>query len=212
MKKLEVFQIGHNNLREIPPTFSKLLNLKTLSLQSNKITTFPTCLCELKNLDAVDLSGNRLEELPENIETLQVVELNMNRNKLKSLPDSLNACPRLKVLRLEENLLKLSSITSEFLINSQVSLLAVEGNLFQMKELYQQDGYDKVGWFCSGLGFFYLQSVSQAKLHLFAIEKERKKTFMNEFSKNFQIFPLKAYHVNLQRVEEKQFYVLYMSL
>ena len=69
----------------------------------------------------------------------------MNKNKLKRLPESLGACPRLKVLRVEENQLKLDAITSEFLINSLVSLLAVDGNLFEMKDLDEVNGYDQVG-------------------------------------------------------------------
>ena len=69
----------------------------------------------------------------------------MNLNQLKSLPASLSLCPRLKVLRVEENLLELASITSDFLKNSQVCVLAVDGNLFQVKELTDKDGYDQVG-------------------------------------------------------------------
>ena len=144
-KKLEILHAGHNAISEIPRSFSKLANLKEFYCQSNKLTLFPKCLCELKNLNILDLSKNRIKELPEHMETLQVMELNMNKNKLKRLPESLGACPRLKVLRVEENQLKLDAITSEFLINSLVSLLAVDGNLFEMKDLDEVNGYDQVG-------------------------------------------------------------------
>lgn len=53
-------------------------------------------------------------------------------------------CPRLKVLRLEENCLELSSIPLPILKDSQVSLFSVEGNLFEVKSLRDLDGYDKV--------------------------------------------------------------------
>lgn len=53
-------------------------------------------------------------------------------------------CPRLKVLRLEENCLELSSIPPSILGDSQVSLLSVEGNLFEVKDLRDLEGYDKV--------------------------------------------------------------------
>lgn len=53
-------------------------------------------------------------------------------------------CPRLKVLRLEENCLELSSIPLSILKDSQVSLFSVEGNLFEVKNLRDLDGYDKV--------------------------------------------------------------------
>ena len=144
MNKLEVLQLGHNKIREIPTTLSKFTNLKTLNVQSNQLTVFPQCLCELKSIDAADLSQNQIEELPDNMQNFQAIELNMNQNRIKSLPKSLIFCPRLKVLRLEENVLELTAITCEFLRDSQVAVLAVEGNLFPMKELYDKDGYEQV--------------------------------------------------------------------
>lgn len=60
------------------------------------------------------------------------------------LSEEVSRCPRLKVLRLEENCLELSSIPLSILSESQVSLLSVEGNLFEVKKLRDLDGYDKV--------------------------------------------------------------------
>lgn len=66
-------------------------------------------------------------------------------------------CPRLKVLRLEENCLELSSIPVSILADSQVSLFSVEGNLFEVKNLRDLQGYDKVSThslyqtFCFGI-------------------------------------------------------------
>ncbi len=146
MRKLENLQLGYNLIQEIPSSYSKFINLKSICLQNNKMTVFPFCLCELKHLDVIDLSENKIQELPENMEKLQCIELNMNMNQLKVLPPSLSLCPRLKVLRVAENLLELESITTEFLKNSQVCVLAVDGNLFQMKHLTDKDGYEQVGW------------------------------------------------------------------
>lgn len=56
----------------------------------------------------------------------------------------MSRCPRLKVLRLEENCLELLSIPSSILAQSSVSLLSVEGNLFEVKKLRDLDGYEKV--------------------------------------------------------------------
>lgn len=56
----------------------------------------------------------------------------------------MSACPRLKVLRLEENCLELTSIPLAILRDSQVSLFSVEGNLFEVKKLRDLEGYDKV--------------------------------------------------------------------
>ena len=68
----------------------------------------------------------------------------MNKNQVASIPVSLSRCPRLKVLRLEENCLALEAITPQLLKESQISLLAVEGNLFDAKQMREADGYDQV--------------------------------------------------------------------
>lgn len=65
--------------------------------------------------------------------------------QISSLSPVVSRAPRLKVLRLEENCLELSSIPPSILTDSQVSLLSVEGNLFEVKMLRDLEGYDKVG-------------------------------------------------------------------
>ena len=48
------------------------------------------------------------------------------------------------MLRLEENCLELSSLTPKVLKESKISLLAVDGNVFDMKAFHDVDGYDEV--------------------------------------------------------------------
>ena len=59
------------------------------------------------------------------------------------LSDELSRCPQLKTLRLEENCLTLASISPVILRDSKISLLAVEGNLFDVKDLTQTEGYSQ---------------------------------------------------------------------
>lgn len=47
-------------------------------------------------------------------------------------------------MRVEENCLPLTAFTPAILRDSNISLLAAEGNLFEMKPLYDQEGYEKV--------------------------------------------------------------------
>ena len=63
---------------------------------------------------------------------------------MSSLPENLAGCPRLKVLRLEENCLHISAFTPRIMKESQISLFAVEGNVFDMKTFHNVEGYDKV--------------------------------------------------------------------
>lgn len=64
--------------------------------------------------------------------------------QISLLSAEVSMCPRLKVLRLEENCLELSSIPLSILKDSQVSLFSVEGNLFEVKKLRNLEGYDQV--------------------------------------------------------------------
>ena len=145
LKKLEILAVDKNGLKTLPTgLFTNLTHLKNLSLSSNQLTAFPESLGALRHLDAIDLADNKIRTLPGSVGDLQVVELNMNRNQIASLPDSLARCTRLKVLRIEENCLPLEAVTPQLLKESSISLLAVEGNLFDIKQLRETEGYDQV--------------------------------------------------------------------
>ncbi|CAM2115866.1 unnamed protein product [Caretta caretta] len=143
LKKLETLHVNGNHLTQLPATFGQLLALKTLSLSGNKLRTVPTQLCSLHHLDVVDLSRNQIQSVPDTVGDLQAIELNLNQNQISQISVQISHCPRLKVLRLEENCLDLSMLPQSILSDSQISLLAVEGNLFEIKKLRELEGYDK---------------------------------------------------------------------
>lgn len=60
------------------------------------------------------------------------------------MSDAVSECPHLKVLRLEENCLELSAFTPKILRDSAIALLAVEGNVFDIKAFRSLEGYDQV--------------------------------------------------------------------
>merc|ERR1712183_487196 len=95
------------------------------------------------HLAIVDLSSNRLTSVPGEVGRLEATELVLNCNQISHLASEVSKCPRLKTLRLEENCLALDSIPSSLLAESGVSLLAVEGNLFDIKKLDDLPGFDK---------------------------------------------------------------------
>lgn len=145
LKKLETLIANHSSIKHLPAgLFSGLTNLKTLSLSSNQLSVFPEEFCTLRHLDVVDLSDNKIKIIPENIGDLQAVELNLNTNQISKLPLCLASCPRLKVLRVEENCLPLDQIPTQLLKESNISLLAFDGNLFTMKDFQDKDGYEQV--------------------------------------------------------------------
>lgn len=143
LKKLETLSLNGNRIQQLPPTLGQLKALRTLNLSGNQISEFPSGLGTLRQLDLLDLSRNKIQNVPAEVSELQTIEINLNQNQISVLSAEVSHCPRLKVLRLEENCLELSSIPQSILSESQVSLFSVEGNLFEVKRLRDLDGYDK---------------------------------------------------------------------
>ena len=130
-------------------------------MSHNQISTFPVSLANLKQLAIVDLSYNRLTAVPAEAGKLEATELVLNCNQISVLAPEISSCPRLKTLRLEENCLALDSIPTPLLadrytvlsvltkklqkvfLKSGVSLLAVEGNLFDIKKMDDLPGFEK---------------------------------------------------------------------
>ena len=53
-----------------------------MNFSHNQLTSFPLPLASLPQLDLLDLSSNSITTLPEGIEGLQAVELNLNENQV----------------------------------------------------------------------------------------------------------------------------------
>lgn len=66
--------------------------------------------------------------------------------QISRLSESISQCPRLKVLRLEENCLDVSAFTPKVLKESKIALFSIEGNVFDMKTFHNLEGYEEV-WF-----------------------------------------------------------------
>lgn len=142
LAKLEGLNCAGNKIRSLPSSLTKLNHLKQINLSDNQISDFPLVFCGLKHLDVLDLSRNRLTTVPDTVIGIHVTELNLNQNQIAAISEKLAECPRLKTLRLEENCLQLSSVPLRILKDSKISILALEGNLFEMKQFANLDGYD----------------------------------------------------------------------
>lgn len=142
LTKLESLNASSNMLQTIPNSLSKLTHLKQVNLSNNRITEFPLMFCELKHLDVLDLSKNRLTVIPDGASLLWVTELNLNQNQITTISEKLAECSRLKTLRLEENCLQLEAIPTKILKESKIFMLALKGNLFEIKQFADVEGYD----------------------------------------------------------------------
>jgi len=127
----------------VPSSFGKLSALRDVSFSHNNLTSFPSELCGLKHLDSIDLSHNKLSIIPASVKRIEAIELNCNQNQISKIDESIAECPRLKVLRVEENCLELSSLSPKLMKESKIALLAIEGNVFDMKRFHDVDGYEE---------------------------------------------------------------------
>ncbi|VDD82774.1 unnamed protein product [Mesocestoides corti] len=149
LTKLEVLNVSMNRLTSLissssSANFETLRNLRTVDLSGNNISEFPVELCsEAIPLDLLDLSKNDIAIVPTCIESLQAIELNLNSNKVSVVAESIGKCPRLRVLRLAHNRLRLEDFPLEILEKSNVSLLAIEGNPLSVKALQEHPSYAK---------------------------------------------------------------------
>lgn len=142
LTKLENLNLSFNLLQSIPMSLQQLKNLKEVHLDHNKLTSFPMALLGLKQLNLVDLSANSITKIPAGLEKLEATELILNQNQISNIHDDLSKCPRLRTLRLEENCLSLAAIPTSLLKESCVSLLVLDGNLFDMKKVDELEGWN----------------------------------------------------------------------
>lgn len=141
LKNLEHLDVSFNKLSELPSSIAGCSALKTINASNNAITNFPIGVCHALQIEVVDLSSNLITELPD-IGQLNAIELNLNRNRLNKLNDSLADCKNLRVLRVEENCLDKKEFTEKILANSSISLITHSGNLFQDKDFQGLSGFD----------------------------------------------------------------------
>ena len=144
LKKLETLNVSANCLSMFPDSFVNFKALKTVNLSGNKLTSFPLFLCQLTQVNFVDLSSNQITSIPVGIEVISAVEINLNRNQISVIPESVSQCQSLKVLRLEENCISLVGVPPTVLRDSNISILCLDGNLFPPRELHEMPEYNKV--------------------------------------------------------------------
>jgi len=139
MGKLKALDASHNEIQILPSLAS---SLRTLNLSYNSIYQVHPEL--IKQLDTLNLEANQLSLLPPDFHSESLVELNINNNKINKLnADSFVKCGRLKVIRCKNNKLQIDQFTPNFLKNSVVSTIELEGNLFNAKALKEIDGFEE---------------------------------------------------------------------
>lgn len=100
---LKILSLMNNKIKSLP-IFNAGLSLTTIYLGSNDISQITEELQTLTNLEALHLSINsitNIEQLPP-----QIKKLNLNHNRLRSLPKSIHNLKKLKELSINSNPIK----------------------------------------------------------------------------------------------------------
>ncbi|KAG7383977.1 hypothetical protein PHYPSEUDO_003146 [Phytophthora pseudosyringae] len=105
---LLALRITGHDLRELPDDlFAALPSLETLSLIADGLERLPESIGTLRNLMELDVTKNRLRELPDSLTKLTGLKmLNLSCNALEKLPEDFGKLDKLDKIWLERNALK----------------------------------------------------------------------------------------------------------
>ncbi|XP_028845431.1 leucine-rich repeat-containing protein 57-like isoform X2 [Denticeps clupeoides] len=148
---LRTVDLSNNKIEVLPPFIGSFLHLKSLTINSNKLTSLPNDIGKLKKLETLYLNGNQLQTLPPSIGQLKALRtLCLSGNQFRQFPGGLGSLRQLDLLDLSKN--HIQAVPAEVaelqvieinLNQNQVSLVTVEGNLFEVKKMSDLEGYDK---------------------------------------------------------------------
>ncbi|XP_033726516.1 protein lap4-like [Pecten maximus] len=102
--RLEVLNVSHNSLSEVPASLARLRGLRILLLQENKIQMIPDTITNCTHLTEINLTRNKLSNLPRNIDALKNLRiLKLGQNEFVSLPHDVGQLQNLTYLDLQGN-------------------------------------------------------------------------------------------------------------
>lgn len=120
---------GCAQLETLPDSLTEMASLESLSLELDKLERLPKGLARLKNLKTLKANFPRLKQLPDDISqlaSLTHLELSMDSDSMKKLPESFPRLDRLVELKLEIHALK--SLPNNFSALDNLQRLEIHSN------------------------------------------------------------------------------------
>ena len=129
-RSLEELNANFNQLTMLPDTIGfELLNIKKLSVNSNKLMLLPSSTSHLTSLQVLDARLNCLRALPEDLENLinlQVLNVSQNFQYLETLPYSIGLL--LSLVELDASYNRITTLPDSMGCLKKLQKLCVEGN------------------------------------------------------------------------------------
>ncbi|GAB2291406.1 hypothetical protein Dimus_025663 [Dionaea muscipula] len=129
-RALEDLTANFNKLSTLPNTIGfELLNLKKLSVNSNKLIFLPYSLSHMTSLRVLDVRLNCLRSLPEGLENLinlEILNVSQNFQYLRELPYSIGLL--LSLVELDASYNKITILPASIGCLNKLKKLSIEGN------------------------------------------------------------------------------------
>jgi leucine-rich repeat protein SHOC2 len=127
---LTKLDLSHNEITELPPQVSNLVDLLSLKLRGNHLENLPPTIGICRTLRHLDLSSNSISlmsHLDGSLDELQ--ECFLSENSLLQFPSFILSARELKVLELNSN--RLGALPAEILHLRHLTRLCLNNNLLQ---------------------------------------------------------------------------------
>ena len=134
--------LAYNDIKFIPRSIGKLINLQVLDISNNNLIKLPTEFFNLIHLRTLFLSENKLTELSSNISKLrQLRMLDISHNTIRKIPISIGNNIRIKYLSFYDNQIDVVPDEIENLSNlvffdiSQNNITNIPNGIYQLNNL-----------------------------------------------------------------------------
>ncbi|CAG2233960.1 unnamed protein product [Mytilus edulis] len=128
--RLEVLNLSHNALDDLPSSLARIRTLKFLLVANNLLTHLPETITNLTHLIMLDLTHNKLTSLPQNLGSLRVLQtLKLANNRFDQVPIPVCKLRSLKVLNCRGN--NLQSLAPDFEALTNLRELNLSYNRFE---------------------------------------------------------------------------------